>query len=151
MPFAINASTEFISPTKTLEYMAAGKPIVSTPVHDVRTVFGDIVAIAGDASAFIAECRRALAEPAAERREREARMEARVHEHSWDRAAETIRRSLAAVLAAPRRDGPCAEVAAHSAGAPARVAALAGATDADAAAEREAGDAETQRKIASAG
>jgi glycosyltransferase involved in cell wall biosynthesis len=35
MPFAINESTRFISPTKTPEYLAAGKPVVSTPVHDV--------------------------------------------------------------------------------------------------------------------
>ena len=35
MPFALNEATEFISPTKTLEYMAAGKCIVSTPIRDV--------------------------------------------------------------------------------------------------------------------
>lgn len=35
MPFAMNSATRFISPTKTLEYMAAGKPIVSTPIKDV--------------------------------------------------------------------------------------------------------------------
>lgn len=35
MPFAINEATHFISPTKTLEYMAAYKPIISTPVYDV--------------------------------------------------------------------------------------------------------------------
>ncbi|MGZ8259118.1 MAG: glycosyltransferase, partial [Caldimonas sp.] len=42
MPFALNESTEFISPTKTLEYMAAGKPVVSTPIHDVKAMFGDL-------------------------------------------------------------------------------------------------------------
>ena len=41
MPFALNESTRFISPTKTLEYMAAGKPVVSTPIHDVLVMFGD--------------------------------------------------------------------------------------------------------------
>src|SRR5690606_14888102 len=35
MPFAMNEATHFISPTKTLEYMAAYKPIISTPVYDV--------------------------------------------------------------------------------------------------------------------
>lgn len=35
MPFALNDSTKFISPTKTLEYMAAGKPIISTKIKDV--------------------------------------------------------------------------------------------------------------------
>ena len=102
MPFALNESTEFISPTKTLEYMAAGKPVVSTPIHDVQAMFGDIVAIADDAGGFIDACRRALAESAAERGAREARMQARVREHSWDAAAETIRAALEAVLVAPR-------------------------------------------------
>lgn len=40
MPFALNEATRFISPTKTLEYMAAGKPIVSTAIRDVVTPFG---------------------------------------------------------------------------------------------------------------
>ena len=35
MPFAMNEATKYISPTKTLEYMAAYKPIISTPVYDV--------------------------------------------------------------------------------------------------------------------
>ncbi|MCK7500829.1 MAG: hypothetical protein MZW92_69600 [Comamonadaceae bacterium] len=43
MPFAINDATRFISPTKTLEYMAADKPIVSTPVRDVVAPYGGIV------------------------------------------------------------------------------------------------------------
>jgi glycosyltransferase involved in cell wall biosynthesis len=112
MPFALNESTEFISPTKTLEYMAAGKPVVSTPIHDVRAMFGDLVAIAAEPSGFIAACRRALAESSADRAARESRMLARVREHSWDAAAEKIRRALDAVLAAPlpRADGSSAEL-----------------------------------------
>ena len=46
MPFALNAATEYINPTKTLEYMAAGKPIVSTPVSDVVRNFTPIVHVA---------------------------------------------------------------------------------------------------------
>ena len=38
MPFAMNEATRFISPTKTLEYMAAGKPVVSTAVRDVSVL-----------------------------------------------------------------------------------------------------------------
>lgn len=41
MPFAINEATRFISPTKTPEYLAAGKPVVSTPVHDVVRSYGE--------------------------------------------------------------------------------------------------------------
>ena len=41
LPFALNDATRFISPTKTPEYLAAGKTVVSTPIHDVVTDYGD--------------------------------------------------------------------------------------------------------------
>jgi glycosyltransferase involved in cell wall biosynthesis len=55
MPFAINESTRYISPTKTPEYMAAGRPVVSTPIRDVVRSYGAsaIVRIASDAEDFI--------------------------------------------------------------------------------------------------
>ena len=46
MPFAINRATASISPTKTLEYFAARRPVVSTPVADVVAAYGDIAYIA---------------------------------------------------------------------------------------------------------
>ncbi|MGZ8408024.1 MAG: NAD(P)-binding protein, partial [Caulobacteraceae bacterium] len=63
MPFAINDSTKFISPTKTPEYLAGGKPVVSTPITDVARHYGDLkgVKIAGVADAFITACGEALA------------------------------------------------------------------------------------------
>lgn len=63
MPFAMNEATEFISPTKTPEYLAGGKPVVSTPVRDVVRHYGHLegVAIAGDAESFVAACERMLA------------------------------------------------------------------------------------------
>ncbi|MCX7284916.1 MAG: UDP-galactopyranose mutase [Novosphingobium sp.] len=62
MPFAINASTQFISPTKTPEYLAAGLPVVSTPITDVVRHYGDLdaVEIAGTAEEFVAACDAAL-------------------------------------------------------------------------------------------
>jgi UDP-galactopyranose mutase len=62
MPFAMNESTEFISPTKTPEYLAGGKPVVSTPIRDVVRHYGhlDGVQIAGDAESFVAACEKAL-------------------------------------------------------------------------------------------
>ncbi len=56
MPFALNAATRFISPTKTPEYLAAGRPVVSTPVADVVRTYGGMrgVGIAGDAAGFAA-------------------------------------------------------------------------------------------------
>lgn len=67
MPFAINEATRFISPTKTPEYLAAGCPVVSTPITDVIRHYGDMAAvkIAGTADAFIAACEAALALSAA--------------------------------------------------------------------------------------
>ena len=55
MPFALNEATEFISPTKTPEYLAAGLPVVSTPIADVVRPYGEmgLVQIAGSAEDFI--------------------------------------------------------------------------------------------------
>ena len=64
MPFALNESTRFISPTKTPEYLAAGKPVVSTPVRDVVRTYGEmnLVRIADTPEAFVAAVERALSE-----------------------------------------------------------------------------------------
>lgn len=55
--FALNESTEFISPTKTPEYLAAGKPVISTAIKDVVHPYGNagLVKIVQDAETFIAE------------------------------------------------------------------------------------------------
>jgi beta-glucosidase/6-phospho-beta-glucosidase/beta-galactosidase len=60
MCFALNASTEFINPTKGLEYMATGKPIVSTHVKDVVNQWSDVVHLARGAEGFVAAAQRAL-------------------------------------------------------------------------------------------
>src|SRR5204862_1969532 len=59
LPFARNDSTRFISPTKTLEYMAAGKQIVSTPITDVAEPYGDIVYLGDTADEFVRACEQA--------------------------------------------------------------------------------------------
>lgn len=63
MPFAINEATRFISPTKTPEYLAAGLPVVSTPIIDVIRHYGDVagVFVADGAAAFVDACDQALA------------------------------------------------------------------------------------------
>jgi UDP-galactopyranose mutase len=62
-PFAINESTRFISPTKTPEYLAGGRPVVSTPIVDVVRHYGDLeaVKVASTPGEFIAACDEALA------------------------------------------------------------------------------------------
>jgi UDP-galactopyranose mutase len=63
MPFAINDSTRFISPTKTPEYLAAGRPVVSTRITDVARHYGELPAvhIASDHAEFVAACDAAAA------------------------------------------------------------------------------------------
>ena len=53
--FAMNESTRYISPTKTPEYLAAGKPVISTPIRDVVRPYGDnkLVHIVSNANEFI--------------------------------------------------------------------------------------------------
>ncbi|MFL5470586.1 MAG: glycosyltransferase, partial [Gemmatimonadaceae bacterium] len=63
MPFALNEATEYINPTKTLEYMAAAKPIVSTAVADVVRNFAPVAQIAESRSDFVSLCARAAVEP----------------------------------------------------------------------------------------
>ncbi|MDQ4149634.1 MAG: UDP-galactopyranose mutase [Actinomycetota bacterium] len=60
MPFALNEATKSISPTKTLEYLAAGLPVVSTKVPDVVADFAEVVALCDGAPAFADACRLAL-------------------------------------------------------------------------------------------
>ena len=62
MPFAMNESTQFISPTKTPEYLTGGKPVVSTPIKDVVRHYGQLegVQIASTTDEFIAACEKAL-------------------------------------------------------------------------------------------
>lgn len=57
LPFALNESTRFISPTKTPEYLAAGLQVISTPIRDVVTPYGDLglVRIIDSPSEFVRE------------------------------------------------------------------------------------------------
>jgi glycosyltransferase involved in cell wall biosynthesis len=94
MPFALNASTRFISPTKTLEYLAAGKPTVSTPVRDVAQQYAQVVPIAASAPDFVAECERLLAWSTEERSVFQSAAAAVVAGTSWDRTAAAMQELL---------------------------------------------------------
>jgi UDP-galactopyranose mutase len=87
LPFACNDATRYISPTKVLEYMAAEKPTVSTPVADVSEPYGHVVRIADSPAAFTLACECALGENAAERERRAAAMRQIVSATSWDSTA----------------------------------------------------------------
>ncbi len=100
MPFAMNDSTRFISPTKTPEYLAAGRPVVSTPILDVVRHYGALrgVQIAADAPAFAAACDRALTlKPAEWLPEADTAIAAMGWDATWSR--------MSALIAA-KRPGP---------------------------------------------
>ncbi len=103
LPFARNEATRFISPTKTLEYMAAERPIVSTPIADVVRSYGEIVYLADSPASFVNACERALAAPGTERESRAVAMRAVVAQSSWDvtaaRMEQLIDQSLSGHLA----------------------------------------------------
>ncbi len=90
LPFALNEATQFISPTKTLEYMAAELPIVSTPIADVVLLFSDVVAVAADAPAFIAACEAALVATPEQKVKMASRMRQIVSATSWDATAQQM-------------------------------------------------------------
>ena len=81
MPFAINAATRSISPTKTLEYLAAGLPVVSTRIDDVVVDYGEVVDLADDAAGFAGACVQAGARLTAGRRRR---VRALLESQEWD-------------------------------------------------------------------
>ena len=94
MPFALNEATRYISPTKTLEYLAAGKPVVSTPIQDVVRPYGDegLVRIARTADELVREIDAALAErDTATSAKRRASCDAWVARTSWDRTWSQMR------------------------------------------------------------
>jgi glycosyltransferase involved in cell wall biosynthesis len=91
MPFAMNESTRFISPTKSLEYMAAELPIVSTPVKDVADMHSDVVEIAETPAEFIAACERALQLDDDARRKMVGLMREKLSRTSWTATAASMR------------------------------------------------------------
>lgn len=84
MPFALNEATEFISPTKTLEFMAAKKPIISTPVRDVAEIYPNEVSIPKTAGEFSTAINTYLHESTTARRKREVLQLQVIEKTSWD-------------------------------------------------------------------
>lgn len=103
LPFALNESTRFISPTKTPEYLAAGKPVISTSILDVVRPYGELglVQIADTAEQFVKAVEIALAEnPTARIR----RSNAFLAHMSWDRTWAQMRNLIDEVLLAKTKE-----------------------------------------------
>jgi len=99
MPFAMNEATRFINPTKALEYMATGRPIISTPVRDVVRQYRDVVAIGDDHAAFIRECQTVAARPDASRIRSGLTLAKR---NSWESIVSQLERHVDDALASKR-------------------------------------------------
>jgi beta-glucosidase/6-phospho-beta-glucosidase/beta-galactosidase len=90
MCFAINKATEFINPTKGLEYMATGKPIVSTHVKDVVNQWSDIVLLAKGAEEFVKAAEQALDKNNADVQQRIEKGLALARQCSWESTVKTM-------------------------------------------------------------
>jgi UDP-galactopyranose mutase len=104
MPFAINDATRFISPTKTPEYLAAGRPVVSTPIVDVARHYGTMAGvIIASGSRFVSACDDALTlargADLAWRDEADALLAAT----SWNDTAAAMLAAIAEVSSGPER------------------------------------------------
>jgi UDP-galactopyranose mutase len=104
LPFMRNETTRFISPTKTPEYLAAGKPVVSTSIRDVVRPYGEsgLARIADDPLAFVAAVEAALVEDASVRIRA---VDAFLAHTSWDGTWTRMYGLVAAAIAARRRHG----------------------------------------------
>jgi glycosyltransferase involved in cell wall biosynthesis len=96
MPFALNEATRSISPTKTLEYLAAGLPVVSTRIRDVVDDYGHVVHFADDADGFAAGCCEVLGTLGDA--QRLARNRPLLEWHHWDRIAQRMNGILRTTL-----------------------------------------------------
>lgn len=99
MPFALNEATRYINPTKTLEYMAAGKPIVSTAVADVVRNFTPVVDVARSQDGFVQAVERAWRQPDAALIDQGVE---RAQGASWKSTVATMRREIQHALTGSR-------------------------------------------------
>jgi UDP-galactopyranose mutase len=103
MPFALNESTRFISPTKTPEYLAAGKPVVSSSIRDVVRPYGEmnLVRIADTESEFVSAVEESLkARP--DHTTWLKRVDSFLSESSWDQSWVRMRRLIDSAISARR-------------------------------------------------
>ncbi len=106
LPFARNDATRFISPTKTPEYLAAGKPVVSTSIPDVVRPYGDkrLARIADTPDDFVDAIRAALAEPTTDwLPQADAFLAGTSWDATWAAIAERVREVVRSGHAASRR------------------------------------------------
>jgi glycosyltransferase involved in cell wall biosynthesis len=92
MPFALNESTKYISPTKTPEFLAGGKQVVSTSIRDVIKPYGDLglVEIADTVNEFEEAIERLLNRRDDEKKDWLAKTDQFLSGISWDKTFEQM-------------------------------------------------------------
>jgi glycosyltransferase involved in cell wall biosynthesis len=90
LPFVLDETTRFIDPARILEYLAGGKPVVSTPIPDALSLYAPVLRIGATAEEVVAAVEAALAEPPEAIADRRARARALVDARTWDAAADTV-------------------------------------------------------------
>jgi len=101
--FALNESTTYISPTKTPEYLAGGKPVISTPIRDVVKPYGveGLVHIAHSADEFIQHAEKELA--TRDKTKWLQKVDKFLGDNSWDFTVNRMRRLIYEALASKQR------------------------------------------------
>lgn len=108
IPYVVDGFTDHISPAKLNEYLALGKPVVSTPLFEVRgfhRLHGDVVSIADGADAFASAVEQALRDDGAAAR---ARRRAVAEMHAWELKTETLSEWIEQAMAGRRSPGSAA-------------------------------------------
>lgn len=98
MPFALNASTKFISPTKTLEYIAGLKPIISTPIYDVVRDYNKVLSIVEDATGFVRAIDQYLTENEDVKAVRKSQYEEILSAVSWDTTVAGMKKNIQVLM-----------------------------------------------------
>jgi UDP-galactopyranose mutase len=104
MPFAVNEATRFISPTKTPEYLAAGRRVVSTPIRDVVEPYErlGLVRIGRSTAEFIAQLDAAIADDGSSHADRDRFLA----QNSWDKTWQRMHGLMQEALATRRARAP---------------------------------------------
>jgi UDP-galactopyranose mutase len=108
LPFARNEATRFVSPTKTPEYLAAGKPVVSTSIRDVVRPYGEhgLVSIADTVEQFVSASLACLSGDSATRvRAADAFLAQQSWDNTWRRMREVIEQAMSSRPPVARSSG----------------------------------------------
>ncbi|HEY0793329.1 MAG TPA: glycosyltransferase [Chthoniobacterales bacterium] len=102
VPFALNEATEYVNPTKVLEYMATGRPVISTAIDDVVLQFSDVVEVARSHQEFARFCQAAASHPDARKTAAGLKL---ASENTWDAVVQNLERHIEEYLASEKAMG----------------------------------------------